>query len=221
MSWCPHPYLTEIFGDPFLKTVPTITAINGCTDYLDRVKPSDFKDTCFVKGLDQFHRHFVSFGVEIKDRDNTVVSHSIYTLFRRYTDTNSIWVMCQSHYSEDRKDHFNNMLRYSMQVTNEAQLILEILLCDFETRKCGLMLPCERFNHNTKEYDKIIYNVAFYCPAKTAMEQVAVVEQAAAVEAIVEQPKAATVNNDAEAVNDKAEAVNDEAEAVVKQADSL
>lgn len=201
MSWCPHPYLTEIFGDPFLDAVPTITTINGCTDYLDQVKPSDFKDTCFVKGLDQFQRHFVSFGVEIKDTDNTVVSHTIYTLFRRYTDANSIWVMCQSDYSEDRKDHFNNMLRYSMQVTDEAELILEILLCDFKTRKCGLMLPCERFNRDTEKYDKIIYNVTFYCPAATAVEQAAAaVEQ---VEAIVKQPEAA------------------EPEAVVKQADSL
>ncbi len=168
LSWYSDVYLTNIFGNDFLNSIPTIETSNGSTDYLDRIKPENFYNNtvpvCLVKGIDAFKRHFVSFGIEINDESGKVMEHAIYTLFRRYTDPNSIWVMCKSHYSESQGYIFNNIFEYSMMVTDEARNHLINLIKDFKNENIGLTLPCEIFNSTTMNYDNVLYTVKLYHP---------------------------------------------------------
>jgi len=173
-AWTSHEYLTNLFGDEFLDSIQTITTKNGSTDYLDRVESSDFVDSAnnpvyMAKGIDQFDRHFITMGLCVtpkSDPNNTEDRYYIYTLFRRYTESDSIWVMCKSHYSKDTDFIVPNLLKYSMTVTNEAYEILKRMIHDFKNGNNGIELQSETWKHNKNGYVNENYVIKFYRPVE-------------------------------------------------------
>lgn len=93
-----HEYLAHLFGDDFLNSLPTIETLCGDTCYLDLVKPDELVDTdinpvYIAKGIACFERQFVTFGLQVKqitESNDVKDEYYIYTLFRRYTEPNSI-----------------------------------------------------------------------------------------------------------------------------------
>lgn len=170
IQWTAHPYLSQLFDDELLESIPTITTECGGTGYLDRVKPNDFIDENNVpvhmaKGIDQFDRHFVTMGLQVSSKSDPGDNrYYIYTLFRRYTETYSIWVMCISHYSKNTDFIIPNLLRYSMVVTNEAWEILKKLLQNYKNGNNGIELTSDEWDYEKNEYVKKDYIIKFYCP---------------------------------------------------------
>ena len=174
-SWNPHNYLTELFGDELLAEMPTIEITSGSTDYLDLVESDDFVDqndnpVCMAKGIDPFGRHFVTMGLQVdyKDGDENNAENKseyyIYTLFRRYTDTNSGWVLCKSHCSKSRDFIIGSLLKCSTVVYDETIVILKKMLDDFQNRNTGIELSMEQWDGTKKDYVQKVCNVKFYCP---------------------------------------------------------
>ncbi len=170
LMWVSHEYLTNIFDDDFLNNIPTIETTLGSTGYLDRIEPKDFCNNkglpvCIIKGFDEFKRHFVSFGTKIiNNQTNEIIEQSIYTLFPRYTDPNSSWVMCRSHYSDSLGYIFRNVFEYSVQVNNKALNHLKNLINNYKQANNGIVLSYEIYNDISNEYDKIPCTVKLYCP---------------------------------------------------------
>jgi len=160
-SFTSHPYLTDIFGDDLLAQIPTVSVTSGSTDYLDLVKPEDFIDESnnpvfMAKGIDCFKRPFVTMGLQVNkksDVDFCIDSkYYIYTIFRRYTDANSIWVICKSHYSPDGNHMVSNLLKCSTFITPEAKQILKKIIQDFKENNKGTELVYSSWNQGDEDY---------------------------------------------------------------------
>jgi hypothetical protein len=108
VQWAEVEFLADVFGNSILEKSPIVTLVNGSTDYLDLVDDSLFIDhggnqISVIKGMDKFHREYVSMKVLVESRcdeesEYKLYERAIYTVFRRYTDEN-MWVMCVSHYT--------------------------------------------------------------------------------------------------------------------------
>jgi hypothetical protein len=169
MPWDHHLYLSSLFGDDVLESIPTVGIANGSTDYLDIVKPSDFVDmTHMVKGKDQFRRHFVSIGLQITDTESGVAEYFIYTIFRRYTDSNSCWVMCKSHYSESSSYIVNKLFDYDMILSQGTMGLLKRLIDDHFDKAQGVVVNDESYDYAERKKMKKTYVVRFYRPLDRA-----------------------------------------------------
>ena len=169
MPWDHHSYLSSLFGDNVLESIPTVGIANGSTGYLDIVKPSDFVGLAhMVKGKDQFQRHFVSIGLQITDTESGVAEHFIYTIFRRYTDSNSCWVMCKSHYSESSSYIVNNLFDYDMILSQGALTLLKRLIDDHYDKAQGIVLDNESYDYVESKKTKKTYIIRFYRPLDRA-----------------------------------------------------
>ncbi len=161
-------YLDNIFGKT-LGQIPIIGVLNGATDYLDMVRPKDFVDAngqpvCMAKGTDPYGRHFVSMGIKITQSNTKQTEHHIYTLFRRYTDRSSQWVMCKSHYSQSPSHVLNSLFGYSMTMTDVALGRLKELVTSYNHGNIGILLTAEVFDHTTHKYVNREYLVSLYPP---------------------------------------------------------
>jgi len=143
-KWGRSPdFLLDIFGSELLEAMPVTGISNGTTDYLDQVREEDFRDdmgnpVSLIKGIDGFSRHFVSLKIKTIDVANGNTCDFIYTLFRRYTPEDSIWVLCKSHYSKSSDMNLmQNLLDFDTTVTPS----LKQRLAELARSHNGVVLP--------------------------------------------------------------------------------
>ena len=160
VDWKNSKYLTDVFGQDLIDTMPTVHVQNGATDYHDLVKAADFQGQLFVKGVDDFCRHAVSFCVEIekeeKDGTWTRCSKSLKTLFQRYPQDSSFFVICNSHmYKHQDMYLFASLLDFSVAVDKKVTLHLKTLVRDFKLGQQSVL-----------KYNNQDYRIRFCNPEK-------------------------------------------------------
>lgn len=178
-KWTPNEYLTQLFGEKLLDEIPTIEITSGQTDYLDLVKPTDFNEvhshnlpltgkenTCMAKGMDVYGRHFVAFGFELFSEATNKTYHYIYTLFRRYSNLNSHYVICRSHYSEAENTFMDDIFDNSIGVNNKVYATLQKLIDNYRNGNSGLMIEHDYPDYNTNSVITQKYRVKMYNPNK-------------------------------------------------------
>jgi hypothetical protein len=144
-------FLLGIFDSDVLERMPVTGISNGATDYLDQVKEEDFRDAMgnpvsSIKGIDGFQRHFVSLKIKTVDVADGTAHDFIYTLFRRYTPDNSIWVLCKSHYSKSRDMNLvQSLLDFDTIVTPSLQR----RLAELSRAPDGMILPYKLYDWKT------------------------------------------------------------------------
>jgi hypothetical protein len=173
-NWTSHEYLSDIIGDDILNSAPVIEITSGGTDYLDLVKPTDFVDSkglpvCIIKGLDPFKRHYVSFGAQLTtintNGEQLENEYYIYTIFRRYTDHSSFWVMCKSHYSKSRGLKVDEVLDCSTSIGESGREKVKELFDAYKNNNKGIKGLYSVFDMEQKEYVKVFCVLKLYCPA--------------------------------------------------------
>jgi hypothetical protein len=111
----------DIFGSNFIDNIPIVGIVSGGTDYIDRVKYSDFninnRMVPMIKGVCPFARPAVSMMVTWKmgNMSNT----SIQTFFPRYTSEFNKFVICGSHCMPGTQV-FNNVFNTSSTVNEDT-----------------------------------------------------------------------------------------------------
>lgn len=97
--WRGARYLEQLVGSQRYLSIRTIPASVGDTDYLDTVDRSELHGAALCKGTDPLNRPFVCFRVTVVRAKNRQVyeEDAVYTLFQRYTDDDSVFVLCPSH----------------------------------------------------------------------------------------------------------------------------
>lgn len=169
-EWSENDYLNDLLGEEFLRSLPVISIQNGSTDYLDRVKEEDFVDdsgntVSLVKGVDCHGRHFVSMRLDTsrladKDTDGGEFIHErfIYTIFRRYTDLDSVWVICKSHYSQGESYVVEYALDCSTVIRENTRKNLQKLFTDYQSGNNGVSFE---YRDWSGEEPKVL-NIKFY-----------------------------------------------------------
>ena len=164
-QWNPYPsdvaYLSNIFGADLLDKMPIIAITSGSTDYLDLVSPRDFEDgVFFVKGVDPFKRPFVSFALQVDKANPDKTFRYIYTVFRRYSNPSSIWMLCRSHWSESDGFLGDHLLKCSTSIYDETVEILKKMVQEFQSGNQGTLMNYKACDEKTPSE----YRMKFYCP---------------------------------------------------------
>jgi hypothetical protein len=171
-NWSGHEFLSDVVGDDILQSIPTIGIKSGSTDYLDLVRPDEFVDldgkyVCIMKGIDVFKRHFVTFGIKaISVDDPGNETHYIYTLFRRYSENSSIWVLCKSHYSESSGLVVEMSLDCSPTVGKNGRELVKKLFSMYKNGNKGMEGIAEFYDTKIQKYVDRKYVLSFYAPMK-------------------------------------------------------
>lgn len=118
-------YLEELVGATLFRGTKTILAVVGDTHYLDGVHRSELQGTALCRGVDPLRRPFVTFRVTVRHNPSQRICEKdvVYTVFQRYTDDDSIFVLCPSHATPNTRA-FAEVVRATCLVTPAARAAL-------------------------------------------------------------------------------------------------
>ena len=88
-------YLQQLVGADY-ASLKSVSVPVGYSGYLDLSDALHLKFARAVKGVDEHHRPFVVFYLELFE-DGVVTDYGIFTVFRRYSAHDSMYVVCRSH----------------------------------------------------------------------------------------------------------------------------
>jgi len=88
-------YLQQLVGADY-ASLKSVSVPVGYSGYLDLCDALHLKFARAVKGVDAHHRPFVVFYLELVE-DGAIADCGIFTVFRRYSAHNSMYVVCRSH----------------------------------------------------------------------------------------------------------------------------
>lgn len=177
-NWSSHKFLSDIIGDEILDSIPIVGIKSGSTDYLDLVRPEEFVDSdgkklYIMKGMDVFGRHFVTFGIKADCVDADTESKSkfyIYTIFRRYTNLDSIWVLCKSHYSATSGHDVEAMLNCNPTIRDTGIDSLKKLFSAYKDNNKGFEGKCEVYCEKSDDFVEKKFILTFYSPTEKVKE---------------------------------------------------
>lgn len=153
-------YIRKLMGDEFYNTIFCKYYRDvkiGSSGYLDSFNKDDFEGHSIMMGHDLYRRWFCAFRVSMTDGDEEYCY--IYTIFQRFSDNPTKYVLTKSHFSESKTYHFERLFNSgSANINDEGYRVLERIFADYANGNRGTKHIVSDFDGVETEYTVRLHN---------------------------------------------------------------